>query len=65
MRVPELPEGCLGYFYLPAVAIIVAASMPLAPLGARFAHRLPVRRLRVVFALMLYAIALRMLANLW
>jgi uncharacterized membrane protein YfcA len=65
MRVPELPEGCLGYVYLPAVAIIVAASMPLAPLGARFAHRLPVRRLRVVFALMLYAIALRMLANLW
>lgn len=65
MRAPNLPEGCLGYVYLPALAIIVAASMPLAPLGARFAHRLPVRRLRVVFALMLYGIALRMLANLW
>ena len=60
-----LPEGCLGFVYLPALAIIVAASMPLAPLGARLAHRLPVRRLRVVFALMLYAIAVRMLANLW
>ena len=65
MRAPGLPEGCLGFVYLPAMAIIVAASMPLAPLGARFAHRLPVRRLRVVFALMLYGIALRMLANLW
>jgi uncharacterized membrane protein YfcA len=60
-----LPEGCFGYVYLPALAIIVIASVPLAPLGARFAHRLPVRRLRVAFALMLYAIALRMLANLW
>ena len=39
--------------------------MPLAPLGARLAHRLPVKRLRIVFALMLFAIALRMLANLW
>jgi uncharacterized membrane protein YfcA len=60
-----LPDGCLGYVYLPALAIIVAASMPLAPVGARLAHRLPVRRLRAVFALMLFAIGLRMLANLW
>ena len=65
LRVDGLPEGCLGFVYLPALAIIVFASMPAAPLGARLAHRLPVRRLRVVFALMLLAIALRMLANLW
>jgi uncharacterized membrane protein YfcA len=65
MRVTGLPDGCLGFVYLPALAIIVAASMPLAPLGARLAHRLPVKRLRIVFALMLFAIGLRMLANLW
>ncbi len=65
LRVEGLPEGSLGYVYLPALAIIVAASMPLAPLGARLAHRLPVKRLRIVFALMLFALALRMLANLW
>jgi uncharacterized membrane protein YfcA len=65
MRVSGLPDGCLGFVYLPALAIIVAASMPAAPLGARLAYRLPVKRLRVVFALMLLAIALRMLANLW
>jgi uncharacterized membrane protein YfcA len=60
-----LPAGSLGYVYLPALALIVAASMPLAPLGARYAHRLPVKKLRMAFALMLLAIALRMLANLW
>lgn len=65
VQVTGLPDGCLGYVYLPALAIIVAASMPFAPLGARFAHRLPVKRLRAVFALMLFAIGLRMLANLW
>ena len=65
LRVEGLPEASLGYVYLPALAIIVAASMPLAPLGARLAHRLPVKRLRMVFALMLFGLALRMLANLW
>ena len=65
LRVEGLPEGSLGYVYLPALLLIVAASMPLAPVGARLAHRLPVRRLRVVFALLLLGLALRMLANLW
>jgi uncharacterized membrane protein YfcA len=65
LRVEGLPEGSLGYVYLPALAIIVAASMPLAPIGARLAHRLPVKRLRIVFALMLFGLGLRMLANLW
>jgi len=65
LRVSGLPEGCIGFVYLPALAIIVAASMPAAPLGAKLAHRLPIRRLRIVFALVLLALALRMLANLW
>jgi uncharacterized membrane protein YfcA len=65
LRVDDLPAGSAGFVYLPALALIVLASMPTAPLGARLAHRLPVRRLRIVFALMLLAIALRMLANLW
>ena len=64
-RVADLPQWSLGYVYLPALLLIVAASMPMAPLGARLAHRLPVKRLRVVFALMLFALGLRMLANLW
>jgi len=65
MRTQGLPDGTLGFVYLPALALVVAASVPAAPLGARLAHRLPVRRLRVVFALMLLAIGLRMLINLW
>jgi uncharacterized membrane protein YfcA len=65
LRVAGLPEGSLGFVHVPALALIVAASMPVAPLGARLAHRLPVRRLRIVFALLLLALALRMLANLW
>jgi len=65
LRMPDLPQWSLGYVYLPALLLVVAASMPMAPLGARLAHRLPVKRLRTVFALMLFALGLRMLANLW
>jgi len=65
LRVEGLPEGSLGFVYLPALALIVTASMPLAPLGARLAHRLPVKRLRIVFAFLLLGLALRMLADLW
>ena len=65
LRVSGLPEGSLGFVYLPALAMIVVASMPTAPIGARLAHRLPVRRLRAVFSLLLLALALRMLVNLW
>jgi len=62
---PGLPEASLGYIYLPALGLIVVPSMLAAPFGARLAHRLPVKRLRMVFALMFYALALRMLAGLW
>jgi uncharacterized protein len=65
LTVEGLPAGCVGYVYLPALALIVLTSIPMAPLGARLAHRLPVWRLRVLFSLVLLALALRMLANLW
>lgn len=60
-----LPAGALGYIYLPALALIVAMSTLFAPLGARTAYRLPVKRLRMIFALMMFGLALRMLASLW
>jgi uncharacterized membrane protein YfcA len=54
---PALPKYSLGFVYLPALALIVAASMTMAPLGARTAHRWPVRKLRKTFALILYLLA--------
>lgn len=54
-----------GLIYLPALALIVVTSMLAAPLGAKVAYLLPLKRLRTIFALMLFALALRMLASLW
>lgn len=53
---PPLP-GAIGYLYLPALAIIAAASVSLAPVGARVAHRTDTRRLRRIFATMLFGLA--------
>ncbi|MHB1093350.1 sulfite exporter TauE/SafE family protein [Thiobacillus sp.] len=55
-----LPAGSLGFVYLPALAGIVLGSVLTAPLGARTAHRLPVRPLKRVFAVLLFTLALRM-----
>jgi len=54
---PGLPEYALGFIYLPALAVIVLASVSMAPLGARTAHKMPVRQLQKVFAVILYALA--------
>jgi len=64
-RVAELPPWSLGYVYLPAFALVVCTSMLAAPLGAALAHRLPVKRLRTLFAVLLYAFAVRMLVGVW
>ena len=61
MNTPGLPEGSLGFIYLPALLVISAASVMTAPLGARTAHRLPVKTLRQVFAIVLYVLATYML----
>jgi uncharacterized membrane protein YfcA len=58
---PGLPEWCAGYVYLPALAWIAVASMAMAPVGARVAHRTPAKTLRRVFAVVLYLLATNML----
>ncbi len=57
---PPLP-GAVGYLYLPALVIVAAASMSLAPLGARVAQRINVLALKRLFAVMLLALAASML----
>lgn len=65
LRVSDLPSPNIGYVYLPALALVVMTSIPAAPLGARLAHRLPVKRLRTLFAMLLYFFAVRMLVGVW
>jgi uncharacterized protein len=58
---PDLPPASTGYVYWPAVPWIMGASVLLAPLGARLAHRLQVDLLRRLFALLLLVMGVRLL----
>jgi uncharacterized membrane protein YfcA len=57
----QTPAWSLGYLYWPAIAGIAVAAVLTAPLGAQLAHRLPVRQLRLLFALLLVVVAVDML----
>ena len=59
--VQNLPAGSFGYIWLPALAVIAACSFMTAPQGARAAHKLPVGKLKRVFASILYVLAAYML----
>ncbi|MBL8351958.1 MAG: sulfite exporter TauE/SafE family protein [Burkholderiaceae bacterium] len=52
---PPLP-GSLGYLMLPALAVIALASVLTAPLGARVAHTIDVKKLKKVFAVLLFGL---------
>jgi uncharacterized membrane protein YfcA len=56
-----LPAGSFGYIWLPALVVIAACSVFTAPLGAKAAHTLPVKKLKRVFASILYVLAAYML----
>ncbi|GAB4217276.1 MAG: sulfite exporter TauE/SafE family protein [Rhodoferax sp.] len=56
-QIAGLPPYALGYIWLPGLAVIASCSVLTAPLGAAASHRLPVKRLKKVFATVLYALA--------
>lgn len=62
--VAGLPWGSVGFVYLPAMVVLLAVTVCFAPLGARMAHRLPVARLKRVFALLMVVMASEMLWSL-
>ena len=60
-----MPPWSLGFVYLPALVPLVLASVLTAPWGARMAHRSPTATLKRVFAVLLYALAAKMLWTYW
>jgi uncharacterized membrane protein YfcA len=57
----SLPPGSLGYVYLPAACGIAVASILMAPLGTRLAHRISGTVLKRVFAIFLLAAGIAVL----
>jgi len=64
LKATGLPEYSLGYIYLPAFVGVVAMSFLMAPLGAKVAHKLPVKQLKRAFGGFLALLATKMLHGL-
>ena len=60
----DLPGLHLGFVYLPAFIGVVVSTVFMAPVGAKLAHRLPVKQLKRAFGVMLALLASKMLWNL-
>lgn len=60
----HLPPLSLGYVYLPALVGIVVGTLITVPWGAMAAHSMPVSRLKKIFAVIVFALAAKMLLDL-
>jgi len=56
-----LPVWSIGYVYLPALLGVVLTSSMFAPVGVKFAAKLPVQTLKKFFAVFLILVAIKMI----
>jgi len=56
-----LPVWSVGYVYLPALLGVVLTSSMFAPIGVKFAAKLPVQTLKKFFAIFLIIVAIKMI----
>jgi len=61
MNVAALPGHTLGFVYLPALFWVALASITTAPLGAKATHHMRIGLLRKLFAVLLIALATKLL----
>jgi len=60
---PLLPAWSLGYIYLPALAGLVLTSSLFAPVGVKYAAKLPISTLKKCFAVFLIIVAVKMMLS--
>lgn len=58
-----LPAGATGFVYWPAVLGLALASVPMAPVGAELAHRLPMRWVERMFGAVVISVGLALLVR--
>lgn len=64
MNMPALPAHTLGFVYFPALLWVALGSVITAPLGAKAAHRMKVGLLRKLFAVLMIALATKLMFKL-
>jgi len=65
MNIGGLPEPHFGFVYLPALLGTAIASVITAPIGAKATHHVNVNVLRKLFAVLLFALAVKLLLKIF
>lgn len=61
MQAHNLPEGSLGYVYVPAFFGIAVGSVFTAPVGAKLANKLPAKHLKRYFSVLIFLMAIKLM----
>jgi uncharacterized membrane protein YfcA len=59
--VSGIPSPHLGYFHLWSWLCLAATSIPMALVGARTAHKLPAKQLRIIFIIVMFYMGLKII----
>ena len=59
----QIPDWSLGYIYLPALCGILSCSIVTAPIGAKLAYKLPAKKLKQYFSVVILLIAFKMIVR--
>ncbi len=59
----DLDHWIVGYIYLPAVVLVAISSVFTAPIGVKYATKLPVEKLKKIFGLLAVALSVKMLLS--
>ncbi|WP_434352960.1 sulfite exporter TauE/SafE family protein [Psychrobacter sp. HD31] len=59
----KMPAYSMGYVYLPAVVLVVFASLLLVPVGTNMAHKLDDKKLKKIFGVLCILLSLKMLVS--
>jgi hypothetical protein len=58
---PLLPGWSFGYIYLPSFVGVGISSVLTAPIGAKLAHKLPAKKLKRYFSVLIFAMAIKLI----
>lgn len=61
LQVETLPEGTLGFCYVPVAVTLIITTSIFAPIGVKLAHALPAKTMQIIFGLLLLAMSTQML----
>ena len=62
-KLTHLPEQTIGYIYWPATLLLSTGSLITTRIGANLTHQLPVKTLKVIFAILIIALAVQMYSH--